>query len=276
MLGHAVTQTCRNAGLAVLECNRPEVDISRENHGLDDMPVCDWVVNCASYTKVDEAESHGRAAFAVNREGAGRVAEWCKKRGSSLLHISSDYVFDGRKTTPYREDDPVAPVNVYGESKLAGETAIRATFDKWLIVRTQSLFGLRGTNFVSRIISQIETGGRVLNVVRDQTTCPTHTAHLAGAILRLLRMGKHGMVHVSSSGNCAWHEFAAAIVEEIGADATIRPVGSDEYPSAARRPAYSVLDKSLYTSWTGDTMPSWREGLRQYLDENGKRQRGLR
>jgi len=280
MLGTDLMNACRKAGIETEGFDLPEVDIARDDAGLKQAGQCDWVVNCAAYTDVDGAEKYREKAFSVNGDGAGRVARWCRNTGTPLVHISTDYVFDGNAGTPYREDAETNPLNVYGMSKLAGEKAVISSGSKYLIVRTQSLFSRNGRNFVQAIMSRLEEEGTEaqrdrgteaqrdrgpLKVVNDQTSSPTYTVHLADAILRLLKTSRQGIVHVSASGECTWYEFACAIAASVRPGAEILPVTSGEYPRPARRPAYSVLDKALYKSWTGCEMPGWREGLEEYV-----------
>jgi dTDP-4-dehydrorhamnose reductase len=270
MLGHDLTAACREAGHEVFGYDLPELDLTKDDGGLDRVPPGDWVVNCAAYTDVDGAQSHRDTAFAVNAGGAGRAAAWCAGRGVPFVHISTDYVFDGMSKIPYREDAPVHPLNVYGESKLRGEEAVQAAGGRHLIVRTQSLFGIHGKNFVAAILQRLEAGGP-LKVVNDQASCPTYTAHLAAAILHLMRCGRLGIVHVSASGECTWFEMACAIARSVRPDSVIQPVTAQEFGRPARRPAYSVLDKSRYEEWTGRRMPSWQDGLEAYLAERSRR-----
>lgn len=264
MLGHDVLACCAGHGVEVAGYDLPEVDITADG-GLDGLSTCDWVINCAAYTNVDGAESARDAAFAANSDGAKRVAQWCRKNDASLLHISTDYVFDGTGTVPYREDDEVNPLSVYGESKLAGERAVREIDIRHFILRTQSLFGRNGRNFVQAIMDRIARGDRELDVVNDQTSCPTYTVHLADAILRLLNVEEQGIVHVAAGGSCTWFELARAIVTETGSDAVVKPVTSDQFARPAKRPAQSVLDTARYELWTGQRTPAWEEGLAEYL-----------
>lgn len=265
MLGADLLVVLGKAGIDVKGYDLPEVDIARENVSLDQIVQCDWVINCAAYTDVDGAEKEGDRAFAVNRDGARRVAESCRKSGACLMYISTDYVFDGKCGTAYREDATVNPLNIYGKSKLAGEREIQAAGVNHLIVRTQSLFGLNGRNFVKAILARLEESEGPLKVVNDQISSPTYTIHLAEAILRLLNISKQGIVHVSASGECSWFEFACAIAARMKPGAVIMPVTSREYVRPAIRPVYSVLDKRLYELWTGGGMPSWQDGLSEYL-----------
>jgi dTDP-4-dehydrorhamnose reductase len=274
MLGRDLMAACTKAGIEASGYDLPDVDITRNKGGLDKLGPCDWLINCAAYTNVDGAESHREEAFAVNGDGVRRVADWCSTNGSSLLHISTDYVFDGKGKLPYKEDDPVDPINTYGQSKLAGEMAVQSICQQYIIVRTQSLFGVRGRNFVQAVMGRLQEQGRPLRVVTDQVSCPTYTVHLAGAILRLLKTNQQGIVHVSAQGSCSWYEFACAIVDRVKPGTEIQRTVSAEYKSPALRPTYSVLDKSRYESLTGDKMPAWQVGLDQYLEELRSKQLG--
>ena len=264
MLGRDLAAAAAAAGFDVSGFDLPELDITRDDGGFDRIPACDWVVNCAAYTDVDGAESHRETAFAVNGEGAGRVARWCAGAKVPLLHVSTDYVFDGTKHAPYKEEDSTNPPDVYGESKLAGEKAVAAAGGQYVVARTQALFGKHGRNFVDAIRTRL-LKDETLRVVKDQTVCPTYTRHLAAAILRLLNCGRRGIVHVSASGSCTWHEFACAIAARVRPGVAVQAVTTAEFPRPARRPAYSVLEKDRYELWTGHRMPEWQDGLKEYL-----------
>ncbi len=265
MLGSDLVKACHSARMDVSGYDLPELNIAVEPCDFQMLPACDWIVNCAAYTDVDGSETNQDTAFAVNHYGAARVAEWAEARGISLAQISTDYVFDGNSRVPYREDDPVNPLNKYGESKLAGEQAVRAACKRSLIVRTQSLFGVNGKNFIRAIMNKLNENSGPLRVVSDQISSPTYTGHLACAILHLLKTGRYGIVNVSASGECSWHEFARAIAARVKPDAEIEAITTAESGRPARRPAYAVLDKSRYELWTGEKMPSWQNGLDEYL-----------
>jgi len=266
MLGQDLLAACGSRGIECSAHDLPGTDITREG-GLDALPKCDRVVDCAAYTDVDGAESDPAAAMAVNRDGTARVAAWCAERNVPLLYVSTDYVFDGTAGRPYTEEDDTAPLNAYGESKLAGERAVTAVCKQRLIVRTQSLFGIHGLNFVKVIMARLEEPAPSLRVVNDQTSSPTYTVHLADAILRLLDSGAQGIVNVSATGEATWHEFACRIVAAVRPGAEVVPVPSIDYPRPARRPACSILDKTRYEELTGHRMPSWEAGLEEYLAE---------
>jgi dTDP-4-dehydrorhamnose reductase len=267
MLGADLMAACRNAGIETRGLDLPDCDITEFECVRANLPAVDRVVNCAAYTRVDEAETQRDQAYAVNAEGAGNVARICSAQNIGLIHISTDYVFNGRKGSPYSEEDPVSPLNIYGASKLAGEDRVRDADGHSLIIRTQSLFGARGANFVRTIVQRLGGSDEPLRVVNDQFSSPTYTRHLAEAIVRLLQSGREGIVNVVASGHCSWFEFAQAIAARVKPDAAIEPVSSDEYPRPAVRPAYSVLDVSRYREWTGSTLPSWQKGLEEYLAE---------
>jgi dTDP-4-dehydrorhamnose reductase len=216
------------------------------------------IVNAAAYTAVDKAESDRDAAFAVNATAPRVLAEEAKRIGALLVHYSTDYVFDGAKGTPYVEDDATNPLNVYGASKLAGEEAIRKTGCRHLILRTSWVYGPRGKNFLVTIARKAEAGD-ALRVVDDQTGIPTTSTFLAAVTARVLagRSEPEGLYHLVPRGTTTWYRFARAIVERIGARVTVTPIRAADYPTAARRPRYSVLDGRLAESRFGMTMPVW-------------------
>lgn len=227
------------------------------------------IVNCAAYTKVDQAEAEESAATAINGSAVELLAHAANAAGALLVHISSDFVFDGSNTTPYEVNDTTHPLSAYGRSKLLGELAATHA-EQHLIVRTSWLFGVHGSNFVEAIRNQIRKGAESLRVVEDQRGRPTYTPHLARAIVRLAMMAQHtdlarGIVHYADADECSWFDFAKAIVEESGAKIAVHPVTTDEFPRPAKRPPYSVLSTERYERLTGITPESWREGLREYL-----------
>lgn len=220
------------------------------------------IVNCAGYTRVDDAEKNENVATAVNGSAVELLAQ---AAGDALLvQVSTDFVFDGAKRTPYEINDRPAPLSAYGRSKLVGEqSATHAR--RHLILRTSWLFGACGPNFVEAIRGQIAKGANPLRVVNDQRGRPTFTPHLADAILRLVENRANGIVHYAGQPECTWYEFACAIAEELGSNVKIEPVSTSEFPRPASRPAYSVLSTERYERVTGVAPASWREGLREYL-----------
>jgi dTDP-4-dehydrorhamnose reductase len=222
------------------------------------------IVNCAAYTKVDDAEKDERLANAINGSSVELLAHAANDVGALLVQISTDFVFDGTKRTPYEVNDTTHPLSAYGRSKLLGEQAATHA-EKHLIVRTSWLFGVNGPNFVEAIRNQVRKGTNPLRVVDDQRGRPTYTPHLASAIVRLAQLDTRGIVHYADDTECAWFDFAKAIVEETGAEVNVKPVSTDEFPRPAKRPAYSVLSTERYERVTGVSPESWREGLREYV-----------
>lgn len=268
MLGTDLAEACARQGHDAVVLDLPKVDITAAAGLAEAIPDCDWVVNCAAYTRVDDAEKERELCWKINADGAGHVARACAARGLPLLHVSTDYVFNGLKGTPYLESDPVAPLNYYGESKLGGERAVQAAGARAVLVRTQSLYGLRGRNFVRAILGQIQKGRMSLSVVRDQVSSPTYTRHLAEGLLRLMdAQPPPCIVNVAAAGHCSWWDFACAIVSRVRPGVAVQPLASSELNLPARRPAFSVLDTSLFASLTGAPLPHWREGLEAYLAE---------
>jgi dTDP-4-dehydrorhamnose reductase len=221
------------------------------------------VINCAAYTDVDGCESNAETAMAVNGEGVGCLAMACRESGALLVQVSTDYIFDGSKGTPYVEDDAPCPLSVYGESKLAGE--MNAAFcPEHLIVRTQWLYGLHGKNFVETML-RLGAEKNELTVVDDQIGSPTWTVDLARAIIALIDSGCRGTYHAANSEFCSWNGFAKAIFEETGLNVLVRPMTTTELNRPARRPLYSTLDCTKLTSDAGFHPQSWRSALREYL-----------
>ncbi len=223
----------------------------------------DVVVHLAAFTKVNECQRRPERAYAVNDEGTRHVAEAATEVGARLVYISTDYVFDGRKRTPYLEDDPTGPVNVYGKSKAAGEThAGRASHS--LIVRCGWLFGAGGRNFVEAIRKQI-ADGTPLRVVGDQVGTPIWTRHLAAAIAALIEREVSGVVHAAATGQCSWHEFATSIVELTHAGVPVEAMSTPA--DGTPRPAFTVLGDSRLRALGIGPLPHWRDGLREYLSQ---------
>jgi dTDP-4-dehydrorhamnose reductase len=221
------------------------------------------VINCAAYTDVDGSEANVEKAMQVNGEGVAHLAMASREIGARLVHISSDYVFDGGKVSPYVEDDAPCPLGVYGESKLAGE--LNAAFNPdHLIVRTQWLYGLHGKNFVETML-RMATEKDELSVVDDQIGSPTWTVDLSRAILALLKTGHRGIYHAANSGFCSWNEFAQSIFQETGQSVKVHGMTTDELKRPARRPLYSTLDCSKLVQDTGFVPQPWRLALKAYL-----------
>jgi len=267
-LGHSLLEVAEtHPDLRCFGATHAEADITERNQVDNTIRKYDAraVINCAAMTDVDACERDPMLASAVNAEGAQNVAEACRRASALLVHLSTDFVFDGKLDRPYREDDTTHPLSVYGATKLEGEHAIERAGGKTLIVRTAWTFGPGRANFVTKVRERARAGGRI-DMIRTQTGSPTWTGDLAIGIFQLIFAGAHGIYHVVNSGTATRVEFAQAILELSGmADATVNPV--DEAPAnwVAKRPAWSVLDASKFTAKTGLTLASWREALDQYL-----------
>jgi len=235
----------------------------------------DVIINSAAYTAVDKAEQERDNAFAVNADGAKFVAEACQQVGARLIHISTDYVFDGLLGRPLKEDDPVNPVSVYGKSKLAGENYIRDVLgDRAVIMRTQALYGQKGVNFVHTMLKLFGERDE-LKIVDDQFVSPTWAGWLAEAVLDIVRLPASGTLHASCSGVVSWFEFATEIHRRSRGSFEGRPMARLERTTAvelkrpAQRPVYSAIDVSKISSVLGRPPISWQDGLTQFLAEIG-------
>ncbi|WDT93563.1 dTDP-4-dehydrorhamnose reductase [Thermoleophilum album] len=263
MLGRVVLEEIPGA----VGATRQELDICDERQAravlARERP--HWVVHCAAYTNVDGAEAEPEEALRVNGEGAGIVARAAAEVGAGIVYISSDYVFDGSKGSPYVEDDATGPISAYGRSKLAGEQAVTEANDNHLIVRTSWLFGPYGRNFVDTILTLAREREK-LQVVHDQIGCPTYTRHLARAIAQLLEAPARGVHHVAGGGACSWFEFASEAVRLAGVACNVEPCTTEQFPRPAPRPANSVLRATREQT---PRLDHWRVGLRAYLAERG-------
>lgn len=229
----------------------------------------DTIVNCAAYTAVDKAEEEPDKAELINVNAVRNLAEIAAKEGCLLIHISSDYVFDGTASEPYTEKSPVNPQNVYGRTKLAGEKEIRRSGCLAVIVRTAWLYSGFGNNFVKTILRQAEEK-RELTVVADQLGTPTYAADLATAVIHMVTdeniADKTGIYHYSNEGICSWYDFAREIIAQAGLQATVKPLTTAQYPTKARRPAYSVLDKTKIKRELGVEVAEWKEALKRCIE----------
>lgn len=227
----------------------------------------DGIVNCAAYTAVDKAESDRQLATALNTEAPAYLAAAIEKRGGWLLHISTDYVFDGTNHTPYVETDTPCPDSVYGSTKLAGEMGVMKFCRKTMIIRTGWLYSTFGNNFVKTML-RLGRERDKLGVVFDQVGTPTYAHDLAQAIMTAIEQGvKPGIFHFSDEGVCSWYDFAKAIHRMAGINSCqVSPLHTEEYPTPASRPHYSVLDKTKIKQTYGIVIPQWEESLQKCLE----------
>lgn len=246
---------------------RAELDVTDERSvaALVARVLPDVVFNATAYNRVDAAESEPERAFAVNALAPRALALAARDAGALVVHVSTDYVFDGVLTRPYREDDRAHPLSVYGESKLQGESHVLASGAEALVVRTSGVLGRRGSaqkggSFVDRILAQARAG-KPLRVVADQLFAPTSAGELAGALIALVRLGARGLYHVTNQGSCSWHELATAALAAVGLERPVEAIAAAELGLPARRPAYSVLDTSRGRALGLPPLRPWKDAL---------------
>ena len=247
--------------------SRPQLDLAIRAHAPD------IVINTAAFHRVDDCEREIEKAFEVNVHGARNLALACEESNAALLHVSTDYVFDGAKRAPYLENDLARPISVYGISKLAGELVVAATLERHYIVRSSGLYGAagasgKGGNFVNTML-RLAREGRAIKVVDDQRLTPTYTQHLARKIAWLMKTGSYGLWHVTNDGDCTWYEFAGKIFELAGLRPSLSPTTTADFGAPARRPANSVLAHGMLQRHQADDLPLWTEALDAYLSEIG-------
>ncbi len=227
-----------------------------------------YCINCAAYTAVDKAETELELATKINAIGAANLAKSCKKHEVILLHISTDFVFDGNHSVPYTEKDIANPMSVYGQTKLDGELAILDCLERYFIIRTSWLYSEFGNNFLKTMM-RLGSERSELGIVSDQIGTPTYAGDLARVLLQIIgtESRAYGLYHYSNEGSCSWYDFAKAIFAENAYDITTNPIPTSAYPTPAKRPAYSVLDKSKIKNTLGITIPDWKESLKKVILE---------
>ena len=223
----------------------------------------DYCINCAAYTAVDLAEGHSDLAYAVNSEGPKNLAEVCNKHQVKLLHISTDFVFDGKKQTPYMETDIPNPLGIYGASKWQGERNIQEAMETYFIIRTSWLYSEYGNNFMNTMLKLSETRDEI-SVVSDQIGSPTYAGDLAGVLVKIVLSSStnYGVYHYSNSGAISWYDFAVEIFKQFGKTIEVKPIKTEDYPTEAKRPKYSVLEKSKLIGVFDTLIPYWRDSLK--------------
>ena len=275
MLGSMIGSVLTENGIPYLESDA-SVDI-RDMDAVNSFAggkSINWIINCAAYTAVDAAEDNEQEAFSINRDGAAVLAGFCKKNNSRLIHFSTDYVFNGKPGRPWLEDDPVDPVNLYGKSKLEGEVAIRSMLDEHFIIRISWLFGPRGKNFVSTMIRLFNERDS-LNVVNDQTGNPTYTFDVAQLVLAMIKLdsGEFGTYHFACAGQTTWYQLACEIYRQaknmgiINKNCEINPVSSSQYPTKAKRPEWSVMNRDRVVARMGIELRPWEVAVGDYLKQ---------
>ncbi len=274
MLGSALCEALDSAAIYFYPITRLDADITdrRDTIAAVAGSAADLVVNCAAYTDVDMAETRRDHSWRVNADGAGNVAAGAAAIAAPVIHISTDFVFDGKSKAPYTETDPTGPLGWYGKTKLAGEYAVASENARHIILRTSWLFGPGGKNFVDTI-KKLAAEREELTVVNDQTGCPTYTVHLAAAIVRIIQkyfddgLTDHGTYHLTNSGQCTWYQLAAAVLAaHPGKVESFIPITAQQLGRPAPRPARSVLSNDKITKMFAITLPDWKSALDSYFD----------
>lgn len=248
-----------------------ELDITNLNEVLDFTSKFkpDAIINCAAYTNVDKCESDTFGAFKVNALGARNLAIAAEKVNAKLLHVSTDYVFNGQGNIPFKEYDLPQPVSVYGKTKLLGEQYVRENCSRYFIVRTSWLYGYYGKNFVYTIMKAGKEKGH-LDVVDDQRGNPTNAEDLAHHILKILVTQEYGIYHCTGTGECSWYDFAREIISLSKINCTVSPITSDDLGRAAKRPAFSSLENMMLKATVGDEMRPWKEAIKDFINNMNK------
>jgi dTDP-4-dehydrorhamnose reductase len=273
MLAQALRQALDARNLPYVAVEKSEADVTNRDQLKSLFAKHDptLVLNCSAHTKVDLCEDEKEKADAINGHAVGTLASLARDHDSFLVHYSTDFVFDGSGTRPYRADDPVNPLSAYGRSKLLGEQLLqKSALPRWLILRTAWLYGRGGPNFPRTIIERARQGAP-LKIVSDQIGSPTYTVDLASATLDLLDRNQTGIFHLTNAGQTSWYDFARAALEEFSIGGSITPITTADWavirPKQAHRPAYRVLDTTPYTQATGHPMRPWREALRAFRQQ---------
>lgn len=264
MLGTDLAKVCGENGFDVKVFDLPEFDITNSRQLKEAVDSAKIIVNCAAYTDVDGAESESELAYQVNAEAVGRLGNLVKENDSWLLHISTDFVFDGRSNRPYVETDPPNPINEYGKTKLAGEQLLGQSGCRHCIMRVEWTYGLAGNNFVTKIIQWAKTGGTI-KVVDDQTGSPTATTEAAKVICKLLRMRLTGLFHFASAGYVSRYETAEFIFDKLSIDVNLLPCKTSDYKTAADRPLNSRFDCNKIEILLGEPIETWQGPLERFL-----------
>jgi dTDP-4-dehydrorhamnose reductase len=266
MLAQALLPALERAGWEVLALRKGDADVTRHDALIHPTKMFqpDWIFHLAAFTKVDDCETRADHAFAINGLGSRNAALAAASCGSSILVISTDYVFDGKARAPYREYAAASPRSVYGASKWAGEQAVREIHGRHVVVRTSWLYGKGGTNFVDTILRKARAG-ESLKVVDDQRGSPTWTLDLAGALIGLAQTAQYGTYHVTNAGDCTWYELAAFALARAGLSVPLERATTAEIARPAPRPCYSVLHNQYYEAVTGARMPAWQDAVERYL-----------
>ncbi len=266
MLGHDLQEVLADKHELILTTSKT-LDITDKQHTMDFIFEVkpDIVINSAAYTDVDGCEENQDIAYAVNGEGVRNLALACKEVDCALVHVSTDYVFDGTARDPIKEDGKIGPISIYGKSKLKGEEAILEILDKFFIVRTAWLYGINGKNFPKTILELAQNHSEI-TVVYDEVGSPTYTPDLADGIAKLIETDYYGIYHLTNSGSCSWCEFARYIFEVAEVDVKVIPVTASEFARPAPRPSYSVLDNDNWVKNGFEPLRSYKDAIKEYIE----------
>lgn len=266
MLGHDLTEVLKDNHELILTTSKT-LDITNKDQVFE--VICDAepdvVINSAAYTDVDGCEENQDLAYSVNGEGVKNLALACKEVDCALVHISTDYIFNGKNDRPWVEDDEIGPISVYGKSKLKGEEAILETLDKYFIVRTAWLYGINGKNFPKTMLELAKNHSEI-TVVYDEVGTPTYTPDLAKAISQLIETDYYGIYHITNSGSCSWCEFARYIFEIADKDVKVIPVTASEFARPAPRPHYSVLENKKWIDNGFEPLRNYKDAIKEYIE----------
>ncbi len=265
MLGSDVKAELEAQNINYKAYDYPEVDVTNIDTLRDVITSdVDVVINCTAYTAVDQAESDVERCRGINAIGPKNIATLCKEADAKLVHISTDFVFDGDKEGCYYEDDKPNPISVYGVTKQEGDEFVQEIMDKYFILRTAYLFGINGNNFIETMIKLSDK--ELLTVINDQKGSPTHSKDLAKAIIAVSKTDDYGIYHATSEGEATWYEFAKYVFEQMNLDVNLQPCSTEEYPTPAKRPHNSVLENTHFKENGVFTFPDWHVAVDEYLE----------
>lgn len=269
-LGSDVVKELLKRGYSTLSPNRSELNLCSEdnirNYILNSN--CEAIVHCAAYTQVDKAEDEKDLCIKINATATKHIAKCAKILDIPMIYISTDYVFDGTKDGKYTENDETNPINIYGESKLAGEKCVQEILDKYYIVRTSWVFNINGKNFIETML-RLSKANNQLSIVNDQIGSPTYTKDLSRLLVDMLETSKYGLYHATNEGYCSWYEFANTIFKLANINIDIKAINSNEYASRAKRPMNSKLSKDKLIEYGFKPLPHWEDALKDYLIRRG-------
>ena len=269
-LGSDVVKELLKRGYSTLSPNRSELNLCSEDNirNYISNSNCEAIVHCAAYTQVDKAEDEKDLCIKINATATKHIVKCAKILDIPMIYISTDYVFDGTKDGKYTENDETNPINIYGESKLAGEKYVQEILDKYYIVRTSWVFNINGKNFIETML-RLSKANNQLSIVNDQIGSPTYTKDLSRLLVDMLETSKYGLYHATNEGYCSWYEFANTIFKLANINIDIKAINSNEYASRAKRPMNSKLSKDKLIEYGFKPLPHWEDALKDYLIRRG-------